>query len=161
MTDPIMDFFDDANLFGGSLVEGLPDDAFSQPGPVSLVDELNLSAEFEPLQVEPLNHVPISQAQQKINDFEQLNQFESLKLHQMSQSFSSPAENVLSPHSQFNCSPVHQQNQPNGIFPCVADGSPMWGHQGSTGGLNQNGSPFQQQVHSQTMQQTKKLCSTS
>lgn len=34
MTDPMMDFFDDANLFGETL-EGLSDDAFVQPGPVS------------------------------------------------------------------------------------------------------------------------------
>uniref|UniRef100_A0ACB8EAC2 Chromodomain-helicase-DNA-binding protein 9 n=1 Tax=Sphaerodactylus townsendi TaxID=933632 RepID=A0ACB8EAC2_9SAUR len=152
MTDPMMDFFDDANLFSDTL-EGLSDDAFVQTGPVSLVDELNLGAEFEPLHIGSLNHVQETQTQQKMNEFEQLNQYDSLKL-QVSQSFSSPAENVLSPHSQFNCSPIHPQSQTNGMFPDVADGSPMWGHQTSSSVSNQNGSPFHQ-GHSQPMQQNK------
>lgn len=152
MTDPMMDFFDEANLFSDTL-EGLSDDAFDQSGPVSLVDELNLGAEFEPLHIDSLNHVQEAQTEQKINEFERLNQYDSLKL-QVSQSFSSPAENVLSPHSQFNCSPIHPQSQTNGMFPDVADGSPMWGHQTSSGVSNQNGSPFHQ-GHSQSMQQNK------
>uniref|UniRef100_A0A8C3HRA6 Chromodomain helicase DNA binding protein 9 n=1 Tax=Chrysemys picta bellii TaxID=8478 RepID=A0A8C3HRA6_CHRPI len=152
MTDPMMDFFDDANLFSETL-EGLSDDAFVQPGPVSLVDELNLGAEFEPLHIDSLNHVQDTQTQQKMSEFEQLNQYDSLKL-QVNQSFSSPADSVLSPHSQFNCSPIHPQNQSNGMFPDVADGSPMWGHQTTTTVPNQNGSPFHQ-GHSQSMQQTK------
>lgn len=152
MTDPMMDFFDDANLFGETL-EDLSDDAFVQPGPVSLVDELNLGVEFEPLHIDSLNHVQDTQTPQKMTDFEQLSQFESLKLHQVNQSFNSPVENVLSPHSQFSCSPVHPPNQSNGLFPDVADGSPMWGHQTSVS--NQNGSPFHQQGHSHSMQQNK------
>uniref|UniRef100_A0A663MDA5 Chromodomain helicase DNA binding protein 9 n=1 Tax=Athene cunicularia TaxID=194338 RepID=A0A663MDA5_ATHCN len=153
MTDPMMDFFDDANLFSETL-EGLSDDAFVQPGPVSLVDELNLGAEFEPLHIDSLNHVQDAQNQQKLSDFDQLNQYDSLKLHSVNQSFNSSADNVLSPHSQFNCSPVHPQNQSNGMFPDVADGSPMWGHQTATSVSNQNGSPFHQ-GHSQSMQQNK------
>uniref|UniRef100_A0A8C3THZ2 Chromodomain helicase DNA binding protein 9 n=1 Tax=Chelydra serpentina TaxID=8475 RepID=A0A8C3THZ2_CHESE len=152
MTDPMMDFFDDANLFSETL-EGLSDDAFVQPGPVSLVDELNLGAEFEPLHIDSLNHVQDTQTQQKMSEFEQLNQYDSLKL-QVNQSFSSPADSVLSPHTQFNCSPIHPQNQSNGMFPDVADGSPMWGHQTTTTVPNQNGSPFHQ-GHSQSMQQNK------
>uniref|UniRef100_A0A8C0JDC0 Chromodomain helicase DNA binding protein 9 n=1 Tax=Chelonoidis abingdonii TaxID=106734 RepID=A0A8C0JDC0_CHEAB len=152
MTDPMMDFFDDANLFSETL-EGLSDDAFVQPGPVSLVDELNLGAEFEPLHIDSLNHVQDTQTQQKMSEFEQLNQYDSLKL-QVNQAFSSPADSVLSPRSQFNCSPIHPQNQSNGMFPDVADGSPMWGHQTPTTVPNQNGSPFHQ-GHSQSMQQTK------
>uniref|UniRef100_A0A8D2Q2P7 Chromodomain helicase DNA binding protein 9 n=1 Tax=Varanus komodoensis TaxID=61221 RepID=A0A8D2Q2P7_VARKO len=152
MTDPMMDFFDDANLFSDTL-EGLTDDAFVQTGPVSLVDELNLGAEFEPLHIDSLNHVQETQTQQKMNEFEQLNQYDSLKL-QVNQSFSSPAENVLSPHSEFNCSPIHSQSQTNGMFPDVADGSPMWGHQTSSSISNQNGSPFHH-GHSQSMQQNK------
>lgn len=154
MTDPMMDFFDDANLFGETL-EGLPDDAFVQPGPVSLVDELNLGAEFEPLHIDSLNHVQGTPTHQKMTDYEQLNQFDSMKFHQVNQSFGSPAEHVLSPHSQFNCSPIHPQNQPNGLFPDVADGSPMWGHQTATSISNQNGSPFHQPGHSHSMHQTK------
>uniref|UniRef100_A0A3B5LZE4 Uncharacterized protein n=1 Tax=Xiphophorus couchianus TaxID=32473 RepID=A0A3B5LZE4_9TELE len=47
----VMDFFDDPNLFVGGL-DGLDEDGFhSAP---SLVDDLNLSAGFEPLQVEVL-----------------------------------------------------------------------------------------------------------
>ena len=46
-----MDFFDDPNLFVGGL-DGLDEEGF--PSAPSLVDELNLSADFEPLQVEPL-----------------------------------------------------------------------------------------------------------
>uniref|UniRef100_A0A8C3TFD1 Chromodomain helicase DNA binding protein 9 n=1 Tax=Chelydra serpentina TaxID=8475 RepID=A0A8C3TFD1_CHESE len=69
MTDPMMDFFDDANLFSETL-EGLSDDAFVQPGPVSLVDELNLGAEFEPLHIDSLNHVQDTQTQQKMSEFE-------------------------------------------------------------------------------------------
>uniref|UniRef100_A0A8C2TR73 Chromodomain helicase DNA binding protein 9 n=1 Tax=Coturnix japonica TaxID=93934 RepID=A0A8C2TR73_COTJA len=153
MTDPMMDFFDDANLFSETL-EGLSDDAFVQPGPVSLVDELNLGAEFEPLHIDSLNHVQDAPNQQKLSDFEQLNQYDSLKLHQVNQSFNSSTDNVLSPHSQFNCSPIHPQNQSNGMFPDVADGSPMWGHQTATTVSNQNGSPFHQ-GHSQSMQQNK------
>lgn len=153
MTDPMMDFFDDANLFSETL-EGLSDDAFVQPGPVSLVDELNLGAEFEPLHIDTLNHVQDTQAQQKMSEFEQLNQYDSLKLHQVNQSFNSPADSVLSPHSQFSCSPIHPPNQSNGMFPDVADGSPMWGHQTATAIPNQNGSPFHP-GHSQTMQQNK------
>uniref|UniRef100_A0A8C3REM3 Chromodomain helicase DNA binding protein 9 n=1 Tax=Cyanoderma ruficeps TaxID=181631 RepID=A0A8C3REM3_9PASS len=153
MTDPMMDFFDDANLFSETL-EGLSDDAFVQPGPVSLVDELNLGAEFEPLHIDSLNHVQDAQNQQKMSEFDQLNQYDSLKLHSVNQSFNSSADNVLSPHSQFNCSPVHPQNQSNGMFPDVADGSPMWGHQTATTVSNQNGSPFHQ-GHSQSMQQNK------
>lgn len=152
MTDPMMDFFDDANLFSDTL-EGLSDDAFVQTGPVSLVDELNLGAEFEPLHIDSLNHVQEAQTQQKMSEFEQLNQYDSLKL-QVNQTFSSSAENVLSPHSQFNCSPIHPQSQTNGMFPDVADGSPMWGHQTSSSISNQNGSPFHQ-GHSQSMQQNK------
>uniref|UniRef100_A0A670JD89 Chromodomain helicase DNA binding protein 9 n=1 Tax=Podarcis muralis TaxID=64176 RepID=A0A670JD89_PODMU len=152
MTDPMMDFFDDANLFSDTL-ESLSDDAFVQTGPVSLVDELNLGAEFEPLHIDSLNHVQETQTQQKINEFGQLNQYDSLKL-QVNQSFSSPAENVLSPHSEFNCSPIHPQSQTNGMFPDVADGSPMWGHQTSSSVSNQNGSPFHQ-GRSQSMQQNK------
>ncbi|MBZ3875144.1 Chromodomain-helicase-DNA-binding protein 9 [Sciurus carolinensis] len=154
MTDPMMDFFDDANLFGETL-EGLSDDAFVQPGPVSLVDELNLGAEFEPLHIDSLNHVHGTPTHQKMTDFEQLNQFDSMKFHQVNQSFGSPAEHVLSPHSQFNCSPIHPPNQPNGLFPDVADGSPMWGHQTATNISNQNGSPFHQQGHSHSMHQNK------
>lgn len=150
----MMDFFDDANLFGETL-EGLPDDAFVQPGPVSLVDELNLGAEFEPLHIDSLNHVQGTPTHQKMTDYEQLNQFDSMKFHQVNQSFGSPAEHVLSPHSQFNCSPIHPQNQPNGLFPDVADGSPMWGHQTATSISNQNGSPFHQPGHSHSMHQTK------
>ncbi|KAM6430240.1 chromodomain-helicase-DNA-binding protein 9 isoform 6-T6 [Liasis olivaceus] len=152
MTDPMMDFFDDANLFSDTL-EALSDDAFVQTGPVSLVDELNLGAEFEPLQIDSLNHVQETQTQQKMNDYDHLNQYDSLKL-QVNQSFSSPVENVLSPHSEFNCSPVHPQNQANGLFPDVADGSPMWGHQTSSSVSNQNGSPFHR-GHTQSMQQNK------
>lgn len=59
--------FDDANLFGETL-EGLPDDAFVQPGPVSLVDELNLGAEFEPLHIDSLNHVQGNSTHQKMTD---------------------------------------------------------------------------------------------
>uniref|UniRef100_A0A4W3JV47 Chromodomain helicase DNA binding protein 9 n=1 Tax=Callorhinchus milii TaxID=7868 RepID=A0A4W3JV47_CALMI len=163
MTDPIMDFLDDANLFGGGL-EGLTDDSFSQTGSVSLVDELNLSADFEPLQVESLHHVSETQKPEKLN-FEPLQTFDSLKLHPVNQPFNlvggSTESNVLSPHSQFHCSPDHQPNQANGLFPSghndntgqtFVDGSPMWGHQSPIS--NQNGSPFHTlQGHSQSMQQ--------
>ncbi|XP_028931704.1 chromodomain-helicase-DNA-binding protein 9 isoform X3 [Ornithorhynchus anatinus] len=153
MTDPMMDFFDEANLFGETL-EGLSD-SFVQPGPVSLVDELNLGAEFEPLHIDALNPVQDAPSQPKMSDFEPLSQFDSLKLHQVNRSFSGPAENVLSPHSQFNCSPLHPQNQPNGLFPDVADGSPMWGHQTAAGVPSQNGSPFHQPGHSRPLQPDK------
>lgn len=152
MTDPMMDFFDDTHLFDETL--GLSDDAFAQHDPVSLVDELNLGAEFEPLHVDSLNHVQDTQTHQKLNEFDTLNQFDSIKLHQVSRSYNSPVESVLSPRSQFSCSPIHPPSQGNGMFP--DDGSPMWGHQTATAIPNQNGSPFSQQHgHSQTMQQSK------
>ncbi|KAG8144117.1 hypothetical protein E2320_001239 [Naja naja] len=145
------DFF---TLDPGDTLEGLSDDAFVQTGSVSLVDELNLGAEFGPLPIDALNHVQETQTQQKMNDYEHLNQYDSLKL-QVSQSFSSPVENVLSPHSDFSCSPVHPQTQTNGLFPDdVADGSPMWGHQTSSSVSNQNGSPFHQGP-TPSMQQNK------
>ncbi|XP_031756020.1 chromodomain-helicase-DNA-binding protein 9 isoform X4 [Xenopus tropicalis] len=151
MTDPIMDFFDDAHLFEETL--GLSDDAFVQHGSVSLADELNLGAEFEPLSVDSLNHVRDSQTHHKINEFDALNQYDSIKLHQVNQSYNSPVGSVLSPQSQFSCSPIRPPNQGSGIFP--EDGSPMWGHQTSTSIPSQNGSPFHQHGHSQTIQQSK------
>ncbi|MBN3284055.1 CHD9 protein, partial [Polyodon spathula] len=140
MTDPMMDFFDDANLFGGGL-EGLADDSFAQTDPVSLVDELGLGAEFEPLQVEPLGQVkqPGNPPSQPGLCFEQqMSQFEPLKGHhhhhrqQGGQPFSIPNEstnNGLPRHSQYTASPLHQPSQSNGLFPDMVDGSPMWGNQ--------------------------------
>uniref|UniRef100_A0A3B4BES7 Uncharacterized protein n=1 Tax=Periophthalmus magnuspinnatus TaxID=409849 RepID=A0A3B4BES7_9GOBI len=52
LLDLVMDFFDDPNLFVGGL-EGLEEDTFP-PGP-SIVDELNLTAEFESIQANPLS----------------------------------------------------------------------------------------------------------
>ncbi|PIN97322.1 hypothetical protein AB205_0201330 [Aquarana catesbeiana] len=151
MTDPMMDFFDDTHLFDETL--GLSDDAFAQHDAVSLVDELNLGAEFEPLHVDSLNHVQDSQTHQKISEFDPLSQFDSIKLHPVNQSYSSPVESVLSPRSQFSCSPIHPPSQGNGIF--SDDGSPMWGHQTATSIPSQNGSPFHQHGHTQTMHQNK------
>uniref|UniRef100_A0A8D2Q5L8 Chromodomain helicase DNA binding protein 9 n=1 Tax=Varanus komodoensis TaxID=61221 RepID=A0A8D2Q5L8_VARKO len=156
MTDPMMDFFDDANLFSDTL-EGLTDDAFVQTGPVSLVDELNLGAEFEPLHIDSLNHVQETQTQQKMNEFEQLNQYDSLKL-QVNQSFSSPAENVLSPHSEFNCSPIHSQSQTNGMFPDVADGSPIVSHPPQTANLSDTQQSISVQAFSQTASNSPHFC---
>lgn len=78
-----------------------------------------------------------------------------MKFHPVNQSFGSLAEHVLSPHPQFNYSPVHPQNQPNGLFPDVGDGSAMWGHQTATSISNQNRSPFHQQGHSHSMPHNK------
>lgn len=143
MTDPMMDFFDDPNLFVGGL-EGLSDEGFTS-GPVSLVDELNLSAGFEPLQVEPLGigkHPGIvpTTSSQSLTFEQQISHFEAMKTpHPIGQAF--PASEggasgaVMSQHAQFHSSPAQQAPQSNGLFP---DSSPMWGNQ------DQNGNSFHQ-----------------
>nr|XP_015223913.1 PREDICTED: chromodomain-helicase-DNA-binding protein 9-like [Lepisosteus oculatus] len=157
MTDPMMDFFDDPSLFVGGL-DGLSDEGFAGSGPVSLVDELNLGAEFEPLQVEPLGGgkhpgmapPPASASSQAGLPFEQqLGQFDVLKGPlPLGQPFSlaeggaaGGGRNAL--HPQYHSSPVHQPPQPNGLFP---DSSPMWGNQ------EQSGNVFHQPAPSQSSQ---------
>uniref|UniRef100_W5MK45 Chromodomain helicase DNA binding protein 9 n=1 Tax=Lepisosteus oculatus TaxID=7918 RepID=W5MK45_LEPOC len=152
-----MDFFDDPSLFVGGL-DGLSDEGFAGSGPVSLVDELNLGAEFEPLQVEPLGGgkhpgmapPPASASSQAGLPFEQqLGQFDVLKGPlPLGQPFSlaeggaaGGGRNAL--HPQYHSSPVHQPPQPNGLFP---DSSPMWGNQ------EQSGNVFHQPAPSQSSQ---------
>ncbi|KPP73239.1 hypothetical protein Z043_107693 [Scleropages formosus] len=148
-----MDFFDDPTLFDGGL-EGLPDEGFSA-GSVSLVDELNLTAEFEPLQVDSLGAgkhpglAPSSSSQQNLTFEQQIDHFGALKAplsvaqpFSVSDSSTNGSGTVLAQHVQFHNSPLHQAPQTNGLFP---NNSPMWGNQ------DQNGNAFhqlpQQQSH--------------
>ncbi|KAL4658748.1 chromodomain-helicase-DNA-binding protein 9-like isoform X1 [Arapaima gigas] len=148
-----MDFFDDPTLFEGGL-EGLSDESFAAAS-VSLVDELNLTAEFEPLQVDSLGtgkHPGLaasSSSQQNLTFDQQIDHFGALKApHPVTQPFSvsdsstNGSGSVLAQHMQFQDSPLHPPPQTNGLFP---DSSPMWGNQ------DQNGNTFhqlpQQQSH--------------
>lgn len=150
-----MDFFDDSNLFEGGL-EGLGEDGFP-PGP-SLVDELNLSADFEPLQVEtlgPVKHqdmMPGVSAQQHLPNYsQQMGHYGGIKQQNpMAQAFSgsqSTGCDIMAEQlGQFHNTAIGQVPQSNGLF--CNSGSPMWGNQ------DQNGNMF----HPLSQQQRQQLC---
>ncbi|KAG2469885.1 CHD9 protein, partial [Polypterus senegalus] len=153
-----MDLFDDPILYTRGM-EALSDDSFVLSGSSLLVDDLNLNAEFEPLQVEPLDHVKQTgnvSTSQPILGFEQhVSPFESLKeTHPLDHAFSIGVENgsVLTPPcSQHAPSPSHQSSQSNGLFPGASNSSPMWGHH------HENGTEFHQHSGvSHSMQQHNK-----
>uniref|UniRef100_A0A665VDA6 DNA helicase n=1 Tax=Echeneis naucrates TaxID=173247 RepID=A0A665VDA6_ECHNA len=164
MTDPYslgsaMDFFDDPNLFVGGL-DGLDEDAFSSAP--SLVDELNLSSDFEPLQVEPLGPgkhqdimPPVSTQQVMPAYSQQMDHYIGMKAQNPTgQAFSGPGGTggggggmMREQHGQYHNAAMSQVPQSNGLF-CNSS-SPMWANQ------NQNGNmyhPISQQ------QQQQQLC---
>ncbi|KAG9352556.1 hypothetical protein JZ751_020970 [Albula glossodonta] len=142
MADPMMDFFDDSNLFIGGL-EGLSDEGFAA-GPMSLVDDLNLGAGYAPLQMEPLaaeKHPclgPPSSSVPSHHDVpfeQQAVYYNGAKAPQpMGQMFPGSGNSCGSlPQHQYCSSSLQQAHQAHRLFP---DSSPMWGNQ------SQNGNPY-------------------
>lgn len=153
-----MDFFNDPNLFVGTL-EGLDEDVF--PSAPSLVDELNLSADFEPLQVEPLGTgkhqdmmPPVSTQQAMPTYSEPIGHYIGIKAQNaMGQAFSGPGGAggggvgmIADQHGQYHNAAMSQVPQSNGLF-CNSS-SPMWGNQ------DQNGNMY----HPLSQQQQQQLC---
>lgn len=162
MTDPIMDFFDDPNLFVGGL-DGLAEEGFP-PGP-SLVDELNLSVGFEPLQVEPMGAgkhpgmIPTSMpssTQQSMAYGQQMGHFPGMKAqNSMGQPFAGSegvggGGMIAAQHTQFHRRSIGQAPQSNALF---SNSSPMWGNQDQNGNLYHSVPQQQQQLHQQQQQQ--------
>ncbi|KAK5600400.1 hypothetical protein CRENBAI_023582 [Crenichthys baileyi] len=151
-----MDFFDDPSLYVGGL-EGLDEDGFhSTP---SLVDELNLSAGFEPLQVEALGPgkhqemMPPVSSQQAVPSYNQpLVDYTGVKAqNHLGQVFSSSQSTGCDlgreQHGQYHNATISQVPQPNGLF--CSTGSPMWGNQGQNGNVFHHVSQQQQHCHQQ------------
>lgn len=148
-----MDFFDDPNLFVGSLDE-LEEDGFSSAP--SLVDELNLSADFEPLQMAalgPRKHqdmMPPASSQQSLPSYNQpVAQYIGTKAqNSMEQSFSGSHSTecgmIAEQHVQYHNTTINQVPQSNGLF--CNNGSPMWGNQDQNGNVFHPLSQQQQQV---------------
>lgn len=105
MTDPIMDLFDEQGLFAGGL-EDLSEQGFAVE-PVSLVDELGLNPEFEPLRVEKPPGPPGAIFSQPDLAFE-------------------PTDTALSQPPQYQRAPPQRVAPVDRPFP---DSSPMWGNQ--------------------------------
>lgn len=161
-----MDFFNDPNLFVGGL-EGLDEDGF--PSAPSLVDELNLTADFEPLQVEPLDPgkhqdmIPPVTTQQAIPAYsQQIGHYIGIKAHNpMGQTFSGPGgtgggggDLIADQHGQYHNAAMSQVPQSNGLF-CNSS-SPMWGNQDQNGNMyhplsQQQQQLCQQQLHNQQL----------
>ncbi|XP_051559122.1 chromodomain-helicase-DNA-binding protein 9-like isoform X1 [Myxocyprinus asiaticus] len=154
MTDPIMDFFDDPNIFGGGLDSLVQDDPGFTPGTVSLEDELNLGPGFEPLLVDAGSRPPASTIQHGIPYSQPVGHFDTMK----SQSFSGPERGnnggraFLSQQQQFQDHSMNQVPQTNGLF---LNNSPMWGNHDQNGNntLNQHIKHHQQDQHKQFQQQ--------
>lgn len=138
-----MDFFSDPNLFVGGL-EGLDDDGF--PSAPSLVDELNLGADFEPLQVGPLgpgkhqDMIPPVSTQQTMPVYgQQMSHYIGVKgQNPMGQVFSGPGGQggggggmIADQHGQYHNIAMNQVSQSNGLY-CNSS-SPMWGNQDQNG----------------------------
>lgn len=161
-----MDFFDDPNLFVGGL-DGLDEEGF--PSAPSLVDELNLSADFEPLQVEPLGTgkhqdmippVSSTSAQQAMPTYShQMGHYIGLKAQNpMGQAFPGQGGTVggdggmiAEQHGQYHNATITQVPQSNGLF-CNSS-SPMWGNQDQNGNMYHPLSQQQQQLCHQQQQQ--------
>lgn len=160
-----MDFFDDPNLFVGGL-EGLDEEGFP-PGP-SLVDELNLSAGFEPLQVESLGlgknpgmmppvSTPSQQAMQAYG--QQMGHYAAIKTQNAAgQPFPGSGATgdggggmMAQQHGQYHSTNMSQAPQANGLF--CSNSSPMWGNQDQNGNMYQplSQQQQQQQLHNQQL----------
>lgn len=153
-----MDFFNDPSLFVGGL-EGLDeDDGF--PAAPSLVDELNLSADFEPLRMEPpgqeknqdmIPHVSTQQSLPSYND--QMGHYIGIKAQNpVGPAFTGAGATgggdgrmIGNQHGQYH-SDMRQMPESNGMF--CDRGSPMWGNQNQNGNMYHNLSqPPQHQQH--------------
>lgn len=174
-----MDFFNDPNLFVGVL-DGLEDEGF--PSAPSLVDELNLSADFEPLQMDPLGPgkpqeaMPSVSTQQAVPAYsEQMSHYIGVKAQTpIGQTFSGNGSTgnggagmIGNQHGQYHNAAMSQVPQSNGLY-CNSS-SPMWGNQDQNGSvyhhLPQHPQHQQQQLHShqlhgrqQTQQQQHHPC---
>ncbi|XP_010777254.1 transcription factor SPT20 homolog [Notothenia coriiceps] len=161
-----MDFFNDPSLFVGGLEE-LEEDGFSSAP--SLVDELNLTADFEPLQVEPLDPVkhqdmmpPVTTQQAMPAYSQQMGHYIGIKApNPMSQAFSGSGATgngggggggmIADPHGQYHNAARSQVPQSNGLF-CISS-SPMWGNQDQNGKMYHPLTQQQQQLCHQQQQQ--------
>lgn len=158
-----MDFFNDPNLFVGGL-EGLDEDGF--PSAPSLVDELNLSTDFEPLQVDPLGPgkhqdmmPPVSTQQTMPTYSEQMGHYIGIKAQNpIGQPFSGLGGTsggdsgvIADQHGQYHNAAVSQVPQSNGLF-CNSS-SPMWGNQDQNGNMYHPISQQRQQQHQQLCHQ--------
>lgn len=159
-----MDFFDDPSLFEGGL-GGLDEDDFhSAP---SLVDELNLSADFEPIHVEPLgpgkhqDMMPPVSTQQTIHSFSQpMGHYVDMKAQNpMGQAFSGSRSTcsgmIMEQRGQFHNTSMTQVPQSNGLF-CNSS-SPMWGNQEQNGNMYQPLSQPPQLCHQQQQLHNQQL----
>ncbi|XP_061922912.1 chromodomain-helicase-DNA-binding protein 9-like isoform X2 [Entelurus aequoreus] len=165
-----MDFFDDPNLFGGGL-EGVDVDCFT-PAP-SFADELNLSTDFEPIQVsESLGSgksqdmmLPASSTstQQAMSSYsQQLGHYIGNKAQNLvGQAFpglvgagSGGDGIVVEQQGQYRNAAVTQVPQSNGLF--FNSSSPMWGNQDQNGNMYHPVSQ-QQLCHQQQQQQQQRL----
>lgn len=141
-----MDFFDDPNLFG---LEDLDENGF--PTASSLVDGLNLSPDFEPLQVQPLGPekhqgmmAPVSTHQAVPTYSPQMSHYIGIKSQNpMGQGFSCPGGKgsrssgmIAEQHGQYHNPTISQVSQSNGLF-CNRS-SPMWGNQDQHGPMYHN-----------------------
>lgn len=160
-----MDFFDDPNLFVGGL-EGLDEDGFSSAP--SLVDELNLSTDFEPLHVEPLGPekhqglmAPVSTHQTIPTYSQQMGHYISMKAHNpVGQAFSGPGGTggggmITEQHDHYHNPTVSQVPQSNGLF-CNSS-SPMWGNQDQNGNMYHTLPQQQQLCHQQQQLHNQQL----
>lgn len=148
MTDPIMDFFDDPNIFGGGLDGLVQDDSGFNPGTVSLDDELALGPS---LVVDAGSRSSI--VQHGIPYSQPVGHFDTMKAQtSMEQSFPGPdadsndARTFLA-QQQFQGHSLNQVPQTNGIF---LHNSPMWGNHDQKGNnYHQHHQPHQQLHHQQ------------
>ena len=161
-----MDFFDDPNLFVGAL-EGLDGEGF--PSGPSLVDELNLTTDFEPLQVEPAGPgkhqvmIPAASAglpPQAMSAYaQQMGHYTGIKAHNpIGQVFHGPGAVgdggvVQQQHSQYHSASLSQTAQPNGLYGNRS--SPMWGNQDQNGNMYHPLPQQQQQQQPQPPQQQR------
>lgn len=165
-----MDFFDDPNLFVGGL-EGLDDDGFP-PGP-SIVDELNLTADFEPIHLDPMGREksheqvpPLTSAsshQVMLAYTQQMGHYMGIKTQNAAgYTFPAPVDSgggaggmMSEQHSQqYHNATMSQMPQTNGLF-CNGS-SPMWGNQDQNTNmyhpLTQQQQPIcHQQLHNQQL----------
>ncbi|XP_051510928.1 chromodomain-helicase-DNA-binding protein 9-like isoform X2 [Myxocyprinus asiaticus] len=150
MTDPIMDFFDDPNLFGGGLDSLVQDDPGFTPGTVSLEDELHLGPSFEPLQVDAGSRPSGSTIQHEIPYSQPVGHFDTMK----AQSFSATeggnngGRAFLPQQQQFQGHTLNQVPQTNGLM--FLNDSLMWGNH------DQNGNNYHQHIkHHQQLHQVQ------
>lgn len=151
MTDPIMDFFDDPNIFGGGLDSLVQDDPGFTPGSVSLDDELHLGPSLDNLQVDAGSRS--STIQHGIPYSQPVGHFDTVKAQtSMEQSFPGPevgsndGRAFLQQQQPFQGHTMNQVPQTNGLF---LHNSPMWGNHDQKGNNYHQHHQHHQQLHQQ------------